>query len=498
MARHMNSISDNSVNGAHRTSGNSSLVRVEHVRRVSPDRHQATVSNRNNSILSKAIRIGTWNVQTMFQEGKLENIKQEMRRMKINILGLSEVRWQGAGKITSDEFTIVYSRGDSNQRGVGILIDAECSKALKGFWSVNDRVIVVKIRGKPFDIGIIQAYASTADKDMAEIESFYEDIEKAIKQLKPQDIKIIIGDFNTKVGNDRIDTIVGSFGLGEINEQGEKPVECCKEYNFVVMNIWFENHPRRCWTWKSPGDKTRNQIEYILIQEIYHNSITSCRSMPGADCGSDHIPVLGTMKVKLKKLKRSKREPKLQLSLLEEDENLKNKYRIRVKNKFEVLDALPTAEERWQKMKESIKEVADEHIPFIEKKANKKWMTTEILVLMEDRREVKKNEQKYSEICKFVKKKCNEAKEKWINDQCIEIEKQTDKDSKYMHQKIKEVTGKNPLSKTGCLKSKDGQILMGKNEILNRWSEYIEDLYNDERCPAPPISNGIEGSPILA
>ena len=125
-------------------------------------------------------------------------------------------------------------------------------------------------------------------------------------------------------------------------------------------------------------------------------------------------------------------------------------------------------------------------------------MTTEILILMEDRRKVKQNEQKYSEICKLSKKKCNEAKEKWINDQCIEIEKQTVKDSKYMHQKIKEVTGKNPSSRTGYLKSKDGQILMGKNEILNRWSEYIKDLYNDERCPAPPISSGIESSPILA
>ena len=77
------------------------------------------------------------------------------------------------------------------------------------------------------------------------------------------------------------------------------------------------------------------------------------------------------------------------------------------------------------------------------------------------------------------------------------IEKQTVKNSKYIHQKIKEVTGKNPSSRIGCLKSKDGQILMGKNEILNRWSEYIKDLYNDERCPAPPISNGTEGSPIL-
>ena len=141
------------------------------------------------------------------------------------------------------------------------------------------------------------------------------------------------------------------------------------------------------------------------------------------------------MIVKLKKLKGSKRVLKLQLSLLKEDEDLKNKYRISVKNKFEVLDTSTTAEERSQKMKESIKEAPKEHIPLIERKANKKWMTTEILVLMEDRRKVKKDEQKYSEICKLIKKKCNETKEKWINDQCIEIEKQTVKDSKYIHRK---------------------------------------------------------------
>ena len=74
----------------------------------------------------------------MCQKGKGENFKQEMR-MKINILALSVVRWKGAGKITSDEFIIVYSGGDSHQRGVCILIDEEWSKALKGFWSINNR-----------------------------------------------------------------------------------------------------------------------------------------------------------------------------------------------------------------------------------------------------------------------------------------------------------------------------------------------------------------------
>ena len=150
MASQLNSLSDNSVNGISSAAGNSTIGRVEHVQQVPPGRHQATISNR------KTLTLGTWSVQTMLQEGKPENIKQEMRRMKLNILGLSEMRWKGAGRITSEEFTLLYSGGDYHHRGVGIVMNSECSKELKGFWCVNYRVIVVKISGKPFDIRIIQ------------------------------------------------------------------------------------------------------------------------------------------------------------------------------------------------------------------------------------------------------------------------------------------------------------------------------------------------------
>ena len=66
--------------------GNSSPGRKEHVRQVSPDRHQATVRN------GRQLKRGTWNVQTVMHKGKVENVKQEMKRIKINILGLSQIR----------------------------------------------------------------------------------------------------------------------------------------------------------------------------------------------------------------------------------------------------------------------------------------------------------------------------------------------------------------------------------------------------------------------
>ena len=69
----------------------------------------------------------------MFQKGKLENAKKEMERLKLNVLGLSEVRWKGAGSFITDNFTIIYSGGDQHERGVGMLLDKEMSKCIKGF-----------------------------------------------------------------------------------------------------------------------------------------------------------------------------------------------------------------------------------------------------------------------------------------------------------------------------------------------------------------------------
>ena len=96
-----------------------------------------------------------------------------------------------------------------------------------------------------------------------------------------------------------------------------------------------------------------------------------------------------------------------------------------------------------------------------------------------------------------MKKRCNEAKEHWINTQWEEKEANNGVNSKTVHQKIKEVTEKKATAKkTGCIRSKDGDILMEKEDILNRWSEYIAELYHDDRGP-PPITNNEEGPQIL-
>ena len=67
--------------------------------------------------------IGTWNVKPMNQ-GKLEVIKQEMARVNVDILGISELKWTGMGKFNSDDHYIYYSGQESLRRnGVTIIVN---------------------------------------------------------------------------------------------------------------------------------------------------------------------------------------------------------------------------------------------------------------------------------------------------------------------------------------------------------------------------------------
>ena len=66
-----------------------------------------------------------------------------------------------------------------------------------------------------------------------------------------------------------------------------------------------------------------------------------------------------------------------------------------------------------------------------------------------------------------------------------------------MHKRINELTGRKTKYTTGCLKSKEGKMLMGKEDIVDRWTEYIGELYGGERPELTPDTESCDGPPIL-
>ena len=118
--------------------------------------------------------IGTWNVKFMNQ-GKLEVVKQEMARVNVNILGISELKWTGMGEFNSNDHYFDYGGQESLRRNaVAIMVNKRVQHAVAGCSLKNYRMISVRFQGNPFNITGIQVYAPTSNDEEAEVEWFYE------------------------------------------------------------------------------------------------------------------------------------------------------------------------------------------------------------------------------------------------------------------------------------------------------------------------------------
>ena len=102
-------------------------------------------------------------------QGKLEVVRQETARVKIDILGISELKWTGMGKFNSDDHCIYYCGQESLRRnGIAIVVSKRVRNAVLGCNLRNDRMISVCFQGKPFIITVIQVYAPISNAEEAE------------------------------------------------------------------------------------------------------------------------------------------------------------------------------------------------------------------------------------------------------------------------------------------------------------------------------------------
>ena len=119
-------------------------------------------------------------------QGKLDVVKQEMERVNVDILGISELKWTGMGEFNSDDHYIYYCGKESLRRnGVAIMVHKRVRNAVLRYNLKNDRMNSVRFQGKPFNITVIQVYAPTSNAEEAEVEWFYEDIQDLL-ELTPK------------------------------------------------------------------------------------------------------------------------------------------------------------------------------------------------------------------------------------------------------------------------------------------------------------------------
>ena len=105
-----------------------------------------------------------------------------MARVNVGILGISELKWTGMGEFNSDDHYIYYCGQECLRRnGVAIMVNKRARNAVLGCNLKNDRMISVRLQGKPFNITVIQAYAPTSNAEVAEVKWFYEDLQDLLE-----------------------------------------------------------------------------------------------------------------------------------------------------------------------------------------------------------------------------------------------------------------------------------------------------------------------------
>ena len=116
----------------------------------------------------------------------------------------------------------------------------------------------------------------------------------------------------------------------------------------MISNTWSKHHPRKLWKRRSPGGRYKNQIKYITINKRFRNAVTQVKTYPGADCNTDHNPVVAEVMVSLKKHQNEKTKTIREINILTENQSIKECFAIKAMNRYEVLIEMEEANVQQQ------------------------------------------------------------------------------------------------------------------------------------------------------
>lgn len=404
------------------------------------------------------LSIGTLNIRTLAKQGKKELLLREINRYNWDVVGLSETHLPVTGEEKLDEATLVLSgRTDGKHRqGVGFLLSSKARRSLIAATPISERLIMIRLKGSPANLTIIQVYAPDSSRDDEESENFYLQLQCLVDSVPKKDIVFVIGDFNAIVGDDPSgnEDVMGKFGHGQLNKRGERLMEFCRDSDLVITNTFFKHRARRKTTWTSPDGRTQNLIDYILVSRRWKSSITNTVTLAGGDFDSDHSLVMTSFKMRLKAAaKLSRKPPRFRVDLLK-DQTTRQNYTATLSERIsELLSTSPltlSKDDIDNLVKSSSQVICDvaQSTLGVQKADQKPWITDEIISLCEEKRNHtnkldRESRDMYKRLKRVVEKATRRAHRSYIREQCEQCEMAFKKgDSHFMYRRVRELAKK--------------------------------------------------------
>ena len=341
----------------------------------------------------QSCRVGCLNTNTMHRTGRTEIVLEEIKRYGLEVTGLSETRWLGSGKTKIDDITFVYAGKEdgAHERGVAIALGPRAEKMLERYECVNERIVWCRLKGRYANIMVVQAYAPTEDKPVEDKDAFYGRLGEVVRSAKRHDILLLMGDFNAKVGQEdgTWREVMGVFGVGTRNDNGQRLLEFCAEHGLCVTNTTFNHRLEHKVTWTSPDGGTRNLIDYVIVNRDRRTTVLDTRVYRGCKVPTDHMLVVSKLRVKLRAFQTRSPQKKYDVDRLKSEE-IRSQYQATIGGRFAALadrDDMD-GEERWLSFKEVTNKSAVEVIGF-KKRQHKPWISERSRDLSEKQRRLK-------------------------------------------------------------------------------------------------------------
>ena len=215
------------------------------------------------------IRLGAINASTL--NGKLEEVVELMMERNIDIMGICETRLEGEGrKKIHNDFQLIY-KGMNNERkyGVAFILAPNFADRVGKIDYVNERILGITLQLSIGKVSLIQVYAPHQGRPQEEKEFFYQKLQDTLDNNEDVD-KIVLGDLNAHVGNNRnnIESVMGAFGIGEVNGDGENLLGFCIRNSLANMNTFLKQSGTRKWSWYWRNSGRGYYVERSVIDLI--------------------------------------------------------------------------------------------------------------------------------------------------------------------------------------------------------------------------------------
>lgn len=439
-------------------------------------------------------------MRSLNRPGAIKQLEDVLKESRADITAIQEMRWIGDGIERRRSCDVYFSCHKKHHLfGCGFVVGAKLRDHVIRWNPINERLCTIRIKGRFFNVSLICAHAPTEDADEIVKDDFYYKLDVAYNSCPKHDIKIMLGDFNAKVGKENIfKGAIGSYSLHDnTNGNGMRLIDLATEMNMVISSTKFPHRRIHTATWVSPDQRTTNQIDHVLIDARHSSNIMDVRSFRGPNIDSDHYLVAARFRARLSNTNKHRRTmtPRTNVDALK-SERAAIDFAEAVSRNLESVPPGESVEEQWSSCAQSIKSAAESVLGYAPPHVKKEWFDEECKQAIDaknsarlqcmQRRNTRQSWDQYSRKRRIATRLLRKKKRALENRKFSDIENHCGRNEvrKFYQMVKRQRDGYKPP--TNFVKDKNGNLITEPQGITERWAEHFSELLNAESDDAYP------------